>query len=97
MPISGLVVTLAEDAKVAALTTRAIRDNPHFTLGRQSGRRWPVVLDTPARRQDRSCWEWLIALPGVVHVDVTFIHFDCADGAGEGTHGSSRQERVPAW
>ncbi|MEE9404984.1 MAG: hypothetical protein V3V20_08820 [Algisphaera sp.] len=80
MPTSGLVITLNPDAPEAHRTSAAIHDHPSFTCADSpSPIRLPAVLETPHRRADRIAWDWLNALPGVLQVDVVFIHFDQAD------------------
>jgi hypothetical protein len=71
---SGLVVTLHPDPELAAEAVRdALLIGP-FTLGEQIGYRLAVALqaETPAEAQQ---WHvWLAALPGVVKVDVAYVH-----------------------
>lgn len=52
-------------------------------LGHRRGRRVPIVVDSPDRHADQQIWGWLNELPGVVFVDVVFVHFD--DDCGEPT------------
>lgn len=80
MPISGLVVKLSPDAGAARLAIGAIGGRPQFTCDTLRGdHHLPVVLETADRAEDKAAWDWLHALPGVVHVDVVFIHFDDRD------------------
>lgn len=73
MPVSGLVLTLG-DAPGAALD--ALRTHPEIELGERFAAKQPIVVDTQTRARDREVWDWLRALPGVLHVDVACIHFD---------------------
>ncbi|HVK16160.1 MAG TPA: hypothetical protein VM533_04370 [Fimbriiglobus sp.] len=74
MTTSGLVVTLHPDPELAAEAVRdALLIGP-FTLGEQFGHRLAMALqaDSPA---DAEYWHgWLVARPGVVQVEVAFVH-----------------------
>jgi hypothetical protein len=76
MPISGLLVTLVEDAatRMTALTT--LRQHPAIDVGEPAGGRVPIVVETLDENEDRLVWEWLHAIPGVTFVVVAYIHFD---------------------
>lgn len=76
MPISGLVITLAEDPPWRTAALAALRDHPAIEVGEPTANRVPVVVDTADEEEDRRLWEWLHALPGVVLVVVAFIHFE---------------------
>ena len=75
MPISGLVLSLTADARLDDLVAELGHD-PHIDVGTASRRRLPLVLDTADPGEDRALWEWIRSRSGVIHVDVTFIHFD---------------------
>lgn len=94
MPISGLVITLAEDPQAAELAKQAVRGHPRFTCeAMPDPRRLPAVLDTPDRHTDREDWDWLNALDGVRQVDVVFIHFEDHDAAAEMHDGAAPTQR----
>jgi hypothetical protein len=76
MPISGLVVTLAEDQAAQDAAVAAMSAHPAIEIGTRSFNQMPVVVETVDEEQDRLIWEWLHALPGVVMVVVALIHFD---------------------
>ena len=80
MPISGLVITLADDAARRDAALAALRDHAAIDLGPQTGSRVPIVVETASDDEDRQVWEWLQSLPGVMQVDVAMIHFEEADG-----------------
>jgi hypothetical protein len=76
MTTSGLVITLDPDPDRASGAAHAIGSAGPFTLGDQLGRCLTAALeaDTPA---DARFWhEWLATLPGVVRVDLAFVHAD---------------------
>ena len=78
MTVSGLVVTLDDDAERAATTVREVLLAGPFTLGDVFDHRVAVALeaDTPA---DAERWHrWLADRPGVLKVDVAFVHLDPA-------------------
>jgi nitrate reductase NapAB chaperone NapD len=80
MPISGLVITLADDAARRDAALVALRQHAAITLGTQADARLPVVVETASDDEDRQVWEWMHSLPGVMQVDVALIHFEEADG-----------------
>lgn len=75
MPISGLVLSLTNDAVMDDLVVRLSTD-PRIDVGASHGKRLPVVLDTADSAEDRELWRWIRSQPGVCYVDVSFIHFD---------------------
>jgi len=93
MPISGLVITLNSDPVAARQAAGAIAGRAGFNCGAMRGdHHLPAVLDTADRDADKAARDWLHALPGVLHVDVVFIHFDDQDAPSLGatplgTHG----------
>jgi len=76
MPISGLVVTLSDDAVLQRAALDAMRHHPALELGERSIHQIPVVVESASEEEDRLIWEWLHTLPGVALVVVAFIHFD---------------------
>jgi hypothetical protein len=75
MIVSGLLVTLAGNAKRAGIL-RALRRRPEFTTGRVNGRWLPVAMEAPDDAASRDLHDWLSALPGVEFVDVVCVSFD---------------------
>lgn len=75
MPISGLVITLQQNESGQSALAR-IQSTPTFEIGKRDGARLAAVLETKTPKQDKHCWNWLNQLPGVLFVDVVFIHFD---------------------
>lgn len=76
MTTSGLVLNLDDDADQVATTIREVLLAGPFTLGDVYGHRVAMALeaDTPA---DAERWHrWLTTLPGVISVDVAFVHLD---------------------
>ena len=76
--VSGLVLTLADDAVLAAAAMREVLLAGPFTLGETFGQRVAVALeaDSPA---DAEHWtRWLGELPGVRKVDIAFVHLEAA-------------------
>ncbi|TWU24069.1 hypothetical protein Pla52o_19920 [Novipirellula galeiformis] len=81
MPISGLVVTLSDNATERADVLSSLRRDPRIELGinepeQQHAVRIPIVVDTPSNDEDKQVWQWLNRLPGVVFVDVALVGFE---------------------
>lgn len=97
MPISGFSITLADDEASAQASLQIMSRDGRLELGPRKGRRIAAVGETPTTREDRALWDWLNALPGVVHVDVVFVEFNdvAAEERGEltGTLAKKRGER----
>ena len=84
MTTSGLVVTLADDPELASeAVTTALLVGP-FTPGDLVGHRLALALEADDSDQAREWHDWLARLPGVVKVDVAFVHSD--PPAEEPTH-----------
>lgn len=98
MPISGLAITLSGDPVAGREALEAMRTHEALMPGELIGSRLPVVVETPDSEQDREVWDWLHALPGVVHVDVVYVHFDEASGVPDRTPaetGSDIEQETP--
>ena len=78
MHTSGLVITFADDPAAAA-ARRDLSAGP-FALGESRGRCQAAVLETTAPSAAHDWHDWAAALPGVVGVEVVFVHWD---GAGQ--------------
>lgn len=74
MSVSALVVTLEPSRAEAVI--ESIADDGRFTLGPRAGARQGMVLDTPDAVADRTAHDWLLALPGVLAVDVLAVYLD---------------------
>lgn len=85
MAISGLVVTLSDDAAGAAALT-VLNSDRRLTLGERFGRRVAVVAETPSARDDRDLFDELRGTPGITQVDVTYVHLDAEPPASELSH-----------
>lgn len=80
MAISGLVVTLSSDASLAAAARARIGADPRLTPGEAFGERLAVVAETPSVEEDRRLVDDLRSIPGVMHVDIAYVHLDeCAE------------------
>jgi hypothetical protein len=78
MAISGLVVTLIEDASIADQAIRRLSADSRLSLGDRAGWRVPLVAETPSAASDAQLWAELLATPGIKSVDVTFVSIDPA-------------------
>ena len=78
MPVSGLVVSVADDEAAERVIERLAQDES-FALGERVGPRLVVALDAADARTAERKHEWLRQLPGVVKVDVAFVYLDTAE------------------
>lgn len=76
MIISGLLLTLSEDPRLAERAERTLRARPGFTLAARARRWLPAVVEVEDARAGRELHEWLEALPGVDFVDVVQVNFE---------------------
>lgn len=72
--ISSLIVHLDLDPRRAAAALRAIQQEAAIEVGPRHAARLPIVLETETPSESQTITDWLIGLPGVTHVDVTFVH-----------------------
>lgn len=82
MPVSGLVVRIADEEAARRVAEEIGRDGS-FALGERVGLRLAVALDAGDGLDAERRHEWLRQLPGVVKVDVAFVYTDTAE---EPTH-----------
>lgn len=92
MAVSGLIVTLVEDAVIAQQAVATLSCDPRLVLGERSDRRVPLVAQTPSPGDDRELWDALRAMPGVENVDVAFVGFD-EDGGPDLPQQTRRADR----
>jgi len=76
MPISGLLITLSENATAAQQAVAAIAKHPSLEVGQCFGRWLPTCLDVCSDREGRAIHQWLESLEGVCFIDVVFVGFD---------------------
>ena len=76
MAISGLVITLSEDAERAGFALRQLELDARLELGLRAGRRLAAVADTQSPAADRLLWHELRETRGVIHVDVVYVRFE---------------------
>ena len=77
--VGGLCVHLTEDVNQSQRAIALMRQRESITLGKPHGQRLPAVVESADRADAEANLEWLRHLPGVLHVDVVFVHFDEAD------------------
>jgi hypothetical protein len=73
---SGLILTVSEDATQAEAAWNAIRDAGPFTLGEWIGPCRAAVLEARDTRETHDWHDWLLACPGVMDVEIVFVHWD---------------------
>lgn len=76
MPISGLILTLSKNPHLKLKAVNAISQCKTLELGDQEGSRVAAVMSTRDSDADRETMKWLTNMPGVEHIDITFIGFN---------------------
>ncbi|TPV94152.1 MAG: hypothetical protein B7733_16920 [Myxococcales bacterium FL481] len=51
---------------------RELSRHPAIELGAVQAGRVPVAALTEDRRSDRELWDWVLARPGISHIDIVF-------------------------
>jgi len=82
MPITGLILTLSEDAALAETALWVLARRPELELGERVGCRIPASADTPSMKEDKDLQEWLTEVPGVRFVDVVWAWIEDGPEAG---------------
>lgn len=75
MSVSALVLHLNPDSELRALAVSEVAAHPAFLVGEPTQRLLPAALETADERENKSCWRWLNALPGVDFVEVLSVVF----------------------
>lgn len=75
MPVSGLVVTLAEEPRLRGAAETSLRSRAFVTFGEPFGRRLPIVIDTGSAEAHAEAIDEVQALDGVLFVEVVFTDF----------------------
>ena len=76
MPVSGLVVSLAESPELRQLAIDAIDQESRIDIGVIESQRMSIAVDTHSSEEDKELWQWLTNLPGVDFVDVVMVGFE---------------------
>ena len=95
MPVAGLVLTLAQDSRLADAVTHELRIDPRVTLGERTGQQLPVVVETKTIAEDELTFEELSRAPGVVFVELAFHDFSDVEDFGDAPR-PRRRRRLPA-
>ena len=77
--VGGLCVHLNNDANQSQQAIALMQQRESILLGERYGQRLAVVVESADRADAAADLEWLQQLPGVLHIDVAFVHFDEAD------------------
>ena len=74
--ISGLVIHLSNLESLCSESLAQMRKRPGVMLGDRVGLRLPIVVESTESHSAEDTTEWVKSLPGVLHADVTFVHFE---------------------
>jgi len=77
--ISGLVAYFSQNEVANGDSLDQIGRHPAFEVGMRQAYRLPLVLETADPGESHDMLDWLHSLPGIDHVDVTFVHLEAAD------------------
>lgn len=89
---SALVVTLEDESHDLAAVLAALTSDARLTLGERVGVRLPVVAETLGLAAAEALTTDLLAVPGIVSVDVVLVDFD-PDADVDGTPRFGRRRR----
>lgn len=78
MHTTGLVVTLSQQPEESAAAVAELEAAGPFTLGQACGACRAVALEAADPEAARRWHEWAAGLPGVLAVEVVFVHWDDA-------------------
>jgi nitrate reductase NapAB chaperone NapD len=87
MHTSGLIITLSDDRPKATDALRELSASGLVTFGEVREPFRVAVLETTCPKATHDWHEWAEALPGVVGVEVVFVHWD--DSEQEVAHARS--------
>ena len=76
MPVSGLVVSLSNQPDLRQNAWESMRADPRIEVGLIEAQRVAIVVDTASNEEDKTIWNWLQQLPGVVFVDIVMVGFE---------------------
>lgn len=91
MPISGLLLTLYDDAS-ATDVIESLHQIEGVECGEPNGQWLPIAVDSPSARSSRDLHDQLLSIPGVTFVDVVSVSFDEALTPADEQHTSSTPE-----
>lgn len=97
MPVSSLVLHLNPQAELRARALEEVAAHPAFLLGEPLERLLPAALETADEQENKACWRWLNALPGVDFVEVLSVVFatDPEPGPLEGSTAWPTRAQTP--
>ncbi len=73
--MSGLVVTLSNDATARAAAVERIAGHPAISAAAVKDHWLPIAVEARDQRESRAIHDWLMALEGVEYVDVVSANF----------------------
>lgn len=81
MPVSGLLITLTTDDRLAAEVVQRLQTRREILPGERQQQWLPVAVDGRDETHSREVHDWIVQLPGVAFVDVVSVHFEEAAAA----------------
>lgn len=82
MPISGLVLQLAQDSTLTDSVTQALRLDSRVSVGDLVNNRLPIVVETQSLAEDETVFEELSRTPGILFVELAFTDFSDVEDFG---------------
>jgi hypothetical protein len=74
--ISGLVLYLNRDEAIWSETLDALTAQAEIAVGQRYESRLPVVVESSDGSNARDLTQWILDLPGVDHLDVTYVDLE---------------------
>ncbi len=74
--ISGLVLYLNRDQGLWEETIAELEGHDAVELGERVHARLPIVVDATDGSHARDLTQWILDLPGVDHIDVTYVDLE---------------------
>ncbi len=80
--ISSVIAKLNCDRVAAQRVIEEITSHPELSVGELiDGRMLPITIDSHDNVEMETTTRWILAVDGVIFVDVVFVHFEEGDGA----------------
>ena len=74
--IVGVLAHFESQLEAYQTSLKSIEEHHAFEVGEPHETKVPLVMETDGPGGSHELTDWLLTLPGVVHVDVTYVHLD---------------------